>query len=116
MYQVIADARNLLPNDDEREERRGHRYLGHGPDGVQYGPSAGGQGRPPPDRGQPLVGQGGGGWGGGGMVGGVGGLLLNMVRRLVVKGGHHLIAGNRSSGKVDEAVAAGAEGAYSVEE
>jgi 6-phosphogluconate dehydrogenase len=47
---------------------------------------------------------------------GMGRMGFNMVRRLVDKGGHRLIAGNRSSGKVDEAVAAGAEGAYSVEE
>ena len=39
-----------------------------------------------------------------------------MVRRLVDKGDHRVIAGNRSSGKVDEAVEGGAEGAYSVEE
>ena len=47
---------------------------------------------------------------------GMGRMGFNMVRRLVDKGGHRVIAGNRSSGKVDEAVAAGAEGAYSVEE
>ena len=41
---------------------------------------------------------------------------FNMVRRLVDSGEHRVIAGNRSSGKVDEAVEAGAEGAYSVEE
>src|SRR5829696_8078436 len=41
---------------------------------------------------------------------------FNMVRRLVDKGDHRVIAGNRSSGKVDEAVEHGAEGAYSVEE
>ena len=39
-----------------------------------------------------------------------------MVRRLVDKGDERVIAGNRSSGKVDEAVEHGAEGAYSVEE
>ena len=47
---------------------------------------------------------------------GMGRMGFNMVRRLVDKGGHRVIAGNRSSGKVDEAVEAGAEGAYSVEE
>ena len=41
---------------------------------------------------------------------------FNMVRRLVDKGGHRVIAGNRSPGKVDEAVEHSAEGAYSVEE
>src|SRR3712207_501440 len=41
---------------------------------------------------------------------------FNMARRLVDKGDHRVIAGNRSSGKVDEAVGQGAEGAYSVEE
>jgi 6-phosphogluconate dehydrogenase len=40
----------------------------------------------------------------------------NMVRRLVDKGDHRVIAGNRSPGKVDEVVEHGAEGAYSVEE
>ncbi|HSL00092.1 MAG TPA: decarboxylating 6-phosphogluconate dehydrogenase [Rubrobacteraceae bacterium] len=47
---------------------------------------------------------------------GMGRMGFNMVRRLVDKGGHRVIAGNRSPGKVDEAVEAGAEGAYSVEE
>jgi len=47
---------------------------------------------------------------------GMGRMGFNMARRLVDKGDHRVIAGNRSSGKVDEAVAAGAEGAYSVEE
>ena len=47
---------------------------------------------------------------------GLGRMGANMVRRLVDKGDHRVIAGNRSSGKVDDAVAAGAEGAYSVEE
>jgi 6-phosphogluconate dehydrogenase len=47
---------------------------------------------------------------------GMGRMGFNMVRRLVDKGGHRVIAGNRSSGKVDDAVAARAEGAYSVEE
>ena len=41
---------------------------------------------------------------------------FNMVRRLVDSGEHRVVAGNRSEGKVDEAVEAGAEGAYSVEE
>jgi 6-phosphogluconate dehydrogenase len=41
---------------------------------------------------------------------------FNMARRLVDKGDHRVIAGNRSSGKVDEAVEGGAEGAYTVEE
>src|SRR5215210_4643802 len=41
---------------------------------------------------------------------------FNLVRRLVDKGDPRIIAGNRSSGKVDEAVEHGAEGAYSVEE
>src|SRR5215210_4419166 len=47
---------------------------------------------------------------------GMGRMGFNMVRRLVDKGDHRVIAGNRSSGKVDEAVEQGAEGAYSVEE
>jgi 6-phosphogluconate dehydrogenase len=47
---------------------------------------------------------------------GMGRMGFNMVRRLVDKGGHRVVAGNRSSGKVDEAVEAGAEGAYSVDE
>src|SRR5215210_7292663 len=41
---------------------------------------------------------------------------FNMVRRLVDKGDERVIAGNRSSGKVDEAIEHGAEGAYTVEE
>ena len=47
---------------------------------------------------------------------GMGRMGFNMVRRLVDSGDHRVVAGNRSSGKVDEAVEAGAEGAYSVEE
>jgi 6-phosphogluconate dehydrogenase len=47
---------------------------------------------------------------------GMGRMGFNMARRLVDKGDHRVIAGNRSSGKVDEAVEGGAEGAYSVEE
>src|SRR3712207_9065655 len=47
---------------------------------------------------------------------GMGRMGFNMVRRLVDKGDHQVIAGNRSPGKVDEAVEHGAEGAYSVEE
>jgi hypothetical protein len=47
---------------------------------------------------------------------GMGRMGFNMTRRLVDKGGHRVIAGNRSSGKVDEAVEQGAEGAYSVQE
>jgi 6-phosphogluconate dehydrogenase len=47
---------------------------------------------------------------------GMGRMGFNMVRRLVDKGDHRVIAGNRSPGKVDEAVEAGAEGAHSVEE
>jgi 6-phosphogluconate dehydrogenase len=47
---------------------------------------------------------------------GMGRMGFNMARRLVDKGGHRVIAGNRSPGKVDEAVEHGAEGAYSVEE
>ena len=39
-----------------------------------------------------------------------------MVRRLVDKSDHRVVAGNRSPGKVDEAVEPGAEGAYSVGE
>lgn len=41
---------------------------------------------------------------------------FNMARRLVDKGRHRVVAGNRSPGKVDEAVEHGAEGAYTVEE
>jgi 6-phosphogluconate dehydrogenase len=47
---------------------------------------------------------------------GMGRMGFNMMRRLVDKGEHRVIAGNRSPGKVDEAVDHGAEGAYSVEE
>ncbi|CAN5868298.1 decarboxylating 6-phosphogluconate dehydrogenase [soil metagenome] len=47
---------------------------------------------------------------------GMGRMGFNMVRRLVDSGDHRVVAGNRSEGKVDEAVEAGAEGAYSVEE
>jgi hypothetical protein len=47
---------------------------------------------------------------------GMGRMGFNMVRRLVDRGDERVIAGNRSSGKVDEAVEHGAEGAYSVEE
>jgi 6-phosphogluconate dehydrogenase len=47
---------------------------------------------------------------------GIGRMGFNMARRLVDKSDHHVIAGNRSPGKVDEAVEHGAEGAYSVEE
>src|ERR671932_685340 len=47
---------------------------------------------------------------------GMGRMGFNMVRRLLDKGGHRVIAGNRSPAKVDEAVEHGAEGAYSVEE
>jgi 6-phosphogluconate dehydrogenase len=47
---------------------------------------------------------------------GMGRMGFNMARRLVDKGDHRVIAGNRSPGKVDEAVERGADGAYSVEE
>src|ERR671916_2310112 len=47
---------------------------------------------------------------------GMGRMGFNMARRLVDKSDHRVIAGNRSPGKVDEAVEQGAEGAYSVEE
>src|SRR3569623_1427742 len=47
---------------------------------------------------------------------GMGRMGFNMVRRLEDKGDHREIAGNRSSGKVDEAVEHGALGAYSIEE
>jgi 6-phosphogluconate dehydrogenase len=47
---------------------------------------------------------------------GMGRMGFNMVRRLVDSGEHRAVAGNRSPGKVDEAVEQGAEGAYSVEE
>ena len=47
---------------------------------------------------------------------GMGRMGFNMARRLLDKSDHRVIAGNRSPGKVDEAVEHGAEGAYSVEE
>src|SRR5687768_16595338 len=47
---------------------------------------------------------------------GMGRMGFNMVRRLLDKGDHRVIAGNRSPGKVDEAAEHGAEGAYTVEE
>jgi 6-phosphogluconate dehydrogenase len=47
---------------------------------------------------------------------GMGRMGFNMARRLVDSGKHRVIAGNRSSGKVDEAVGQGAEGAYTVDE
>jgi 6-phosphogluconate dehydrogenase len=47
---------------------------------------------------------------------GMGRMGFNMARRLVDKGDHRVIAGNRSPGKVDEAVEFGAKGAYNVEE
>jgi 6-phosphogluconate dehydrogenase len=47
---------------------------------------------------------------------GMGRMGFNMARRLVDSGEHRVIAGNRSPGKVDEAVEHGAEGAYSMEE
>jgi 6-phosphogluconate dehydrogenase len=47
---------------------------------------------------------------------GMGRMGFNMARRLVDSGEHRVIAGNRSPGKVDEAGAHGAEGAYGVEE
>jgi 6-phosphogluconate dehydrogenase len=47
---------------------------------------------------------------------GMGRMGFNMTRRLLDKGDHRVIAGNRSPGKVDEAVEHGAEGAYSMEE
>ena len=47
---------------------------------------------------------------------GLGRMGANMVRRLVRSGEHRVVAGNRSSGPVDEAVSEGAEGAYSMEE
>src|ERR671921_608751 len=47
---------------------------------------------------------------------GMGRMGFNMVRRLVDKGDNRVVAGNRSPGKVDEAVEHGAEGAYSVED
>jgi 6-phosphogluconate dehydrogenase len=47
---------------------------------------------------------------------GMGRMGFNMARRLLDSGEHRVIAGNRSPGKVDEAVEHGAEGAYGVEE
>ena len=47
---------------------------------------------------------------------GLGRMGAKMVRRLVRSGEHRVVAGNRSSGPVDEAVSEGAEGAYSMEE
>lgn len=47
---------------------------------------------------------------------GMGRMGFNMARRLVDKGYHRVIVGNRSPGKLNEAVERGAEGAYSVEE
>jgi 6-phosphogluconate dehydrogenase len=47
---------------------------------------------------------------------GLGRMGGNMVRRLVQSGEHRVVAGNRSSGPVDQAVQDGAEGAYSMEE
>jgi 6-phosphogluconate dehydrogenase len=47
---------------------------------------------------------------------GMGRMGFNMARRLLDKGNHRVIAGNRSPGKVDEAVEHGAQGAYTVEE
>jgi 6-phosphogluconate dehydrogenase len=47
---------------------------------------------------------------------GLGRMGFNMARRLVDSGEHRVIAGNRSPGKVDDAVEQGAESAYSVEE
>src|SRR5919202_4798613 len=47
---------------------------------------------------------------------GLGRMGANMVLRLVRSGEHRVVAGNRSSGPVDEAVQDGAEGAYSMEE
>jgi 6-phosphogluconate dehydrogenase len=41
---------------------------------------------------------------------------FNMARRLIDRGDHRVVAGNRSPGKVDEAVEHGAVGAYSVDE
>ena len=46
---------------------------------------------------------------------GLGRMGANMVRRLA-ENGHEVVAGNRSSGPVEEAVGYGAEGAYGVEE
>lgn len=47
---------------------------------------------------------------------GLGRMGANMVRRLHRSGEHRVVAGNRSPGKVDEAVKEGVEGAYSMEE
>ncbi|MFL6031736.1 MAG: phosphogluconate dehydrogenase (NAD(+)-dependent, decarboxylating) [Rubrobacteraceae bacterium] len=47
---------------------------------------------------------------------GLGRMGFNMARRLVDSGEHRVVAGNRSPGKVDDAVEQGAESAYSVEE
>jgi 6-phosphogluconate dehydrogenase len=47
---------------------------------------------------------------------GLGRMGANMVRRLLSSGDHHVVAGNRSPGPVDEVVSEGAEGAYSMEE
>ena len=47
---------------------------------------------------------------------GLGRMGANMVRRLVQSGEHRVVAGNRSSGPVDEVVSEGAEGAYSMED
>ncbi len=47
---------------------------------------------------------------------GLGRMGGNMVRRLVRSGEHRVVAGNRSSGPVDQAIQDGAEGAYSMEE
>ena len=47
---------------------------------------------------------------------GLGRMGGNMVRRLVQSGEHRVVAGNRSSGPVDQAVQDGADGAYSMEE
>ena len=47
---------------------------------------------------------------------GLGKMGANMVRRLVRSGEHRVVAGNRSSGPVDQAVQDGAEGAYSMED
>ncbi len=46
---------------------------------------------------------------------GLGRMGGNMVTRLV-RGGHRVVAGNRSAGPVDEAKAGGALGAYTIEE
>ncbi len=47
---------------------------------------------------------------------GLGRMGANMVRRLVRSGEHRVVAGNRSSGPVDEVAQDGAEPAYSMEE